>query len=156
MLVIGDGPERAALEARAQATGLADVIQFVGWQRPLHRWYEAMDLLLLPSRTEGLPNVVLEAMAMGVPTAATHVGGVGELIEHNVCGLLLPGHERHWAACLFDLLHDSAKRARFVAAAQRRVRDNFTFTQRMHRIMDLYDALLATAPAIQPQRRAAA
>lgn len=89
--LVGDGPMRPALEARAAALGIADRVRFHG-PKPhaeLPRWFRAADLFVLASRSEGVPNVVLEASACETPYVATAVGGVPE-VAHLGAGLLVP------------------------------------------------------------------
>lgn len=152
--LVGDGPDRRRLEAMTRQLKLDDRVRFHGWQADTRPWYEAMDLLLLPSRTEGMPNTVLEAMAMGVPVAATDVGGVADLLDHGRCGTLLTQDERTWAAPLLGLLSDAAGRAATAAAARRRVESLYTYDQRFRRVMAIYDDLLRL-PRQQVRRLAA-
>lgn len=83
LYVIGEGTERAALESRIARHGLADRVLLIGSrpQAELAEWYSAADLFCLASRREGCPNVVIEAMACGLPVVAADVGGVGELVS---------------------------------------------------------------------------
>ena len=88
LLVVGEGPDRALLQASAAALGLADAVRFVGVvpNTDLARWYSAADVLLLASSREGWPNVLLEAMACGTPVVASDVGGVREIVQTAVAG----------------------------------------------------------------------
>ncbi|MES2124543.1 MAG: glycosyltransferase [Gemmatimonadota bacterium] len=81
LLLVGDGEERAALEARARALGID--VRFAGTvpHAELATWYRAADLMVLPSRSEGIPNVLLEGLACGTPFVASDVGGVAELVQ---------------------------------------------------------------------------
>jgi glycosyltransferase involved in cell wall biosynthesis len=91
LVIVGQGPERRNLEERAHARGVAQRVSFAGVvpNDELARWYSAADVLVLASRREGWPNVLLEAMACGTPVVATGVGGVPEIIASHV-GVLLP------------------------------------------------------------------
>lgn len=80
LLLVGDGPEAEGLKRLAQSTGMTDRVHFAGWQGDVPAIVAASDLLVLPSRWEGLPNAVLEAMAAGKPVVATRTEGVGELL----------------------------------------------------------------------------
>ena len=142
VLIVGDGPERSALEATAREYGVRHAIRFAGWRQPINAWLEAMDILALPSRTEGMPNVVLEAMVMGVPVAATDVGGVDLLIEHDRTGILLDDDEQHWASALTQLLFDPEKRSRLASAARDHVEQHFSFAERTRQMLDVYDSVL--------------
>lgn len=92
LCLVGDGPLRQSLEARARAGGIADRIRFVGMvpQTDVARWVAAASLLCLPSRNEGTPNVVVEALASGVPVVASRVGGIPDLVREGESGLLVP------------------------------------------------------------------
>ena len=85
----GDGPCREALERRARERGVADQVTFLGERQDIPRLLEQADLFILPSLTEALPNSVMEAMAAGLPIIASHTGGIPELIEDDVTGLLV-------------------------------------------------------------------
>jgi glycosyltransferase involved in cell wall biosynthesis len=140
--LIGDGPMRKELEALARQLGVADAIRWWGWQAQAKPIYEMLDALLLPSHTEGLPNVVLEAMAMGVPVAATDVGGVGDLLNQGDAGVILGNDERVWASRIAPLLTDAGLRKTYTDIAHRRVRDTFGFQSRMQKVMGVYDRVL--------------
>jgi glycosyltransferase involved in cell wall biosynthesis len=89
LVIVGEGTERRALEKLAKETGLEKRIQFCGFRSDTARIYRSLDLLVLPSRHEGIPLTLLEAMAMGVPVVATKVGGMPEVVEDRVTGLLV-------------------------------------------------------------------
>jgi len=161
--IVGDGPERARLEAHVRELGLAHVVRFFGWRRDAREHYAAFDLLLLPSRTEGLPNVVLEAMACGVPVVAAEVGGVRELLDDGACGRIVNAENpAHWPDVLASLLNRPVHRRRFAEASRRRVVERYSFDARMRKVMAVYDELLGREPATltessaaTPRRRAA-
>lgn len=143
--LVGDGPERAKIEGLARELGVAEAVRFWGWQARVKPFYEVMDLLLLPSHTEGLPNVVLEAMAMGVPVAATDVGGVAELLEEGRCGVVLARDQTTWSKQLVPLLSQPQRRAALSRRARRRVEERYTFRRRMERVMAVYERVLGGA-----------
>lgn len=89
-VLFGDGPERERLQRQISAAGMKQTFILGGFRGDLDRFLPHFDLLALPSHTEGLPNVVLEAFAAGVPVAATAVGGTPEVIEDGVSGYLVP------------------------------------------------------------------
>ncbi len=91
LVMIGDGPDRAAIMQRIRSLGLADIVSLPGAvaHHELPDWFRAADLLCLPSHAEGVPNVVLEAMATGLPVVATCVGGIPEVLPAHA-GLLVP------------------------------------------------------------------
>lgn len=92
LTIVGDGPDRTRLEARAAALGLADVVTFLGYQSQpaVAEILEQSDMLVLPSFAEGVPVVLMEAMASRLPVIASRVAGIPELVEHGASGLLLP------------------------------------------------------------------
>lgn len=97
MLIVGDGPDLPMLKKEAEDLGIADQIVFVGMQKNVLPFFSAMDVIALPSFTEGLPIVILEAMSLGLPIVASAVGDIPVVIEHEVSGLLLrePFRQNH-------------------------------------------------------------
>ncbi len=147
--LIGDGPQREALGSLAAELGVSDAVRFWGWQPKPQRFYEAMDLLLLPSHTEGLPNAVLEAMAIGTPVAATDVGAVRQLLDHGHCGVILSQDEHTWPARISNLLVRPELRQHIATLAHTHVTNHYTFKQRMARVFDVYQKVLNTGPLTQ-------
>jgi glycosyltransferase involved in cell wall biosynthesis len=90
LVIVGDGPERETLEAATASLGLSDRVVFTGQVNNPQAYFEAADVLVNPSDSEGSPYVLLEAMAAGLPIVATAVGGVPELLENNESALLVP------------------------------------------------------------------
>jgi len=90
VLIVGDGPLRADLEAQAARLGVAHAVRFAGYQEDVVSAYAAMDVFVLPSRDEGFGLVFLEAMAVGVPVVGTRVIGSEDAVEDGVTGLLVP------------------------------------------------------------------
>lgn len=126
--LIGDGPDRAWLEARAAARGLSGAVRFLGY-RPPEAVAEALagaDVFVLPSFAEGVPVVLMEAMASRTPVVATRVGGVQELVEDGVSGLTVPpGDPAALEAALARLLDDPDLRARMGEAGRATVTAEF-------------------------------
>ncbi|MEM9606456.1 MAG: glycosyltransferase family 4 protein [Actinomycetota bacterium] len=124
LVVVGDGPQRIALEARAsEATA---PVRFVGPLDDVRPWYEAADVLVLPSRTEGMPAVVIEAGLCGLPVVATDVGGVGEVVEHGMTGLLV---EPTALRGLSEAIREAATRQHeWGTAATARCRERFSLS----------------------------
>lgn len=150
--LVGDGPLREDLQQQVIKDETNGRVRFWGWQRDARRYYEAMDMLLLPSHSEGLPNVVLEAMAMNVPVAATNVGGVGELLDQGRCGVILDNADTtHWADHIEPLIVSQPRREELARRARKRVEEHYSFAQRMQRVIDVYGRVL-DVPAL---RRAA-
>jgi glycosyltransferase involved in cell wall biosynthesis len=143
LVILGEGGERAALEALIGRLGRADRVRLAGYCADLPGWYEAMDVFALSSLREGLPNVLLEAMALEVPVVATRVAGVPRLVEHEANGLLVDsGSADALAGALDRLLGDPPLRERLARAGRRTVEGRYSFAARMRKIAALYDTLL--------------
>lgn len=111
--LIGDGPDRAALETQAQHLGLADYVKFLGYQNQdqVAAALHTTDTLVLPSFAEGVPVVLMEAMASGVPVISTHIAGVPELVRQGHTGFLIPpGDVPALQAAIDRILQDDAER----------------------------------------------
>ncbi|MGN6188364.1 MAG: glycosyltransferase [Conexibacter sp.] len=122
--LVGDGPSRAALERLAHRLGVRDAVAFAGaiGQDEIASWYARADAFCLPSFAEGLPVVLMEAMAMGLPVVASRITGVPELVEHERSGLLVtPGRADELADALARLAADPALRARLGRAGREAV-----------------------------------
>jgi glycosyltransferase involved in cell wall biosynthesis len=118
LVIAGDGPERGRLEAAVNALGLSERVIFAGHINNVRVFYAAADLLALPSHSEGSPNVLLEAMAAGVPIVATTVGGVPEIVEDSKSALLVSaGDPEALAAAIARLLTDKELARRLAADA---------------------------------------
>ena len=120
LVIVGDGPERDGLEAIARASGDNDRITFVGHVAEVQPFYATADVFVLPSHSEGSPNVLLEAMAAEVPIVATAVGGVPEIVVDEESALLVPPQNPPaLAAAIGRVLQDGslARRLTTVASA---------------------------------------
>lgn len=93
LVIVGDGPERGTLEAAAQSKAIDVDVIFTGQISDVLPFYAAADVFVLPSHSEGSPNVLLEAMAANLPIVATAVGGVPEVVENNESALLVPAND---------------------------------------------------------------
>jgi glycosyltransferase involved in cell wall biosynthesis len=119
----GDGPERPALENLARRLGVADRVKFLGDVEDVPRLLSTAHFFAHPSRSEGLSNAVLEAMAAGLPVVACPVGATGEIIEDGKNGILVPaGAPQDLAAAMRRLLSDAALRGRLGKAGWETVR----------------------------------
>ena len=140
-LVVGDGAERARLQDLAASLGLNGRVRWLGLRDDVPRLLAAADVMTLTSRYEGLPNVVLEAMAMGAAVVATDVGGCAELVEDGVDGrLVAPGDAAAVACAVEELLGSEPRRRAFVEAARARVLAEFSREAMVRRTCDLYAA----------------
>jgi len=137
-LLVGDGPLRAQLEARAAALGLGPSVRFLGARRDVPAVLALADVVVHPSLEEGFSNAILEAMAAARPVVASAVGGVPEAVVHEVTGLLTPpGDAEALAAAVVSLLGDPGRSAKLGAAGRQRVMDLFT----VGRMLRQYEAL---------------
>ncbi len=145
LLLVGDGPERESLERQARRLGLAHV-HFLGFRRDVPEILAASDLVVLPSRWEGMPNVVLEAMAAGRAVVATDVEGVRELFAPDgLEQVALPGDPQRFAEQMVRFLGDETLRNSLGAANQARVREHFSCAATVSAYERLYDELLGRA-----------
>ncbi len=145
LVVIGDGPLLGPLRRRAEALALSDRVELLGSlprAAALAR-LRSVDVLLLPSLWEGLPLTPLEAMAMGIPVVAHAVGGLKEIIEDGVSGVLIEGTDpASYAAAVRRLTAASALRTAIVARARRVVAERFSWSAAQRAYLDLYRAAL--------------
>src|SRR4029450_10904913 len=121
-LVVGDGALRAELETTARGLGIADRVRFLGLRHDVPGLLAGVDVLALTSRWEGLPNVVIEAMATGAVAVATDAGRCRELIGPGRTGVLVPpGRPDEVAAALLEVLGVPERAAAMALAARRRI-----------------------------------
>ena len=138
LLMIGEGELRARLEALAASLGVSHAVIWTGFRRDIPRLLAAMDVYVQPSANEGLPLSILEAMAAGKAIAATRIGGVVELIEDEVTGLLVPpGDPSALSAAILRLLADKALAERIGRVARSRVAHRFS----LQSMVKAYDVL---------------
>lgn len=144
--IIGDGQDRALLHDCCEKYRLTEHIVFTGYQDQLSDYYQMLDLLVLPSHSEGLPNTVLEAMSFGVPVLATAVGGVPEIIdEEKGNGVLVPPDDPDaLAQRMVELLKDDSERRAIGLRGQRSLLPRFSPDHRAGEIVGLYHELLRT------------
>jgi glycosyltransferase involved in cell wall biosynthesis len=145
-VIVGDGPDRAAVESEVRRLGLDSVVRLAGVRDDVPELLATADLFVLSSRSEGLPLSILEAMAAGLPVVASSVGGVPEVVVDGETGYLVPpGDPRSLAGAIERLLDDSALRRRLGAAGRIRVAERFDLASAQRAHLDLYRTLLAGA-----------
>ena len=143
LIIAGDGSERQALQALVDALGLSDRVRLVGFQSDLRPLYEAMDLFVLSSVREGLPNVLLEAMSLEVPVVATRIAGIPRLVADGENGLLVPaGDPAALAQAIRARLGSPELRSRLAAAGRRTIEERYSFAVRMQKVAAVYDELV--------------
>ena len=142
-LLVGEGPLRADVERAVRDLGLADTLYLAGYRDDADEMIAAADVAVLSSREEGLGSVLLDALLLGKPVAATRAGGIPDVVEHGVTGLLAPVSDPqalgdHIAA----LLTDRALAGRLGAAARSRVAE-FSVERMTDRTLAVYERVLA-------------
>jgi glycosyltransferase involved in cell wall biosynthesis len=148
----GDGRLREALLRQVSRHDLEGSFILRGHTRDLDTIFPCFDLFVLPSYTEGLPNVALEACAAGVPVVATAVGGTPEVVEDGVNGLLVPpGDAAALARRILDLADSDSLRAGMSRAGRQVVQTRFTFEEQARQYQELFEELGAPARARDPE-----
>ncbi len=141
--IAGDGPQWSVLEEKINALDCKDSIRLLGQISDPRDFYQAMDLFVLNSIREGLPNVILEAMAMETPVIATRIAGIPSLIQSGVTGQLVePSDQRGLELAIRSSIDDSARQQRFAKNARSLIESQFSFEVRMKKIAAIYDQLL--------------
>jgi glycosyltransferase involved in cell wall biosynthesis len=143
LLLVGDGDLQDDLEAKTLSLGLDKVVTFAGMRSDVPKILKALDVFVLPSWWEGMPNAVLEAMAAGLPVVATAVGGTPEVVVDGVTGLLVPPHDPDsLAQAIVRLLGDPDLRRRMGQAGQDRVGQQFSVEKMVEQTQTLYEQLV--------------
>jgi glycosyltransferase involved in cell wall biosynthesis len=149
LLIAGEGKEKGALETLITGLGRQAHVRLLGYRTDTQELFQAMDVFALSSIREGLPNVVLEAMALEVPVVATRVAGVPRLIRDGENGLLVePGSAEQLYGALERLRGDELLRRELAQAGRRTIEEKHSFTARMAKIAALYDQVLKRDPAV--------
>lgn len=152
----GEGALRGPLESRVQALGLADRVRLAGQVDEIGPLLTAADAVLLPSLWEGLPLTLLEAMIRGRAVVASAVGGVPEVVEDGVSGLLVPPGDAAALAAALAHVHARPREAEALGAeAMRRIRDEHTWARVVERFEAVYDEVLGLATFSPPGARGA-
>ena len=145
-VLFGEGPERASLQKQIHAAGLGQNFVLAGFRADLDRFLPHFDLLALPSYTEGMPNVVLEAFASGVPAVATAVGGTPEVIEDGISGYLVPAGDAETMAQRICLALENAEELPHMGRRGRLcVQEKFGFATQAEMYRELFDQLCPDA-----------
>ncbi|MCX8049622.1 MAG: glycosyltransferase family 4 protein [Methylohalobius sp.] len=145
LLIAGTGPERARLGSLAKELGIADHVTFTGQltHDQMRALYATADLMLNPSRIDNAPNVLLEAMASGVPIVSTNAGGIPCLVKHGTTALLVPVDDADaMAEAVLRLLGDAALRQHLTTNGYRRVKQHNSWEVVLARWIALYQKVL--------------
>jgi glycosyltransferase involved in cell wall biosynthesis len=142
LLIVGEGPERLRLEARARVLGLTPHMTLTGGLSA-EPYYGLADVFVLPSLSEGSPNVMLEAWATGVPVVATTAGGIPEMASHRKSALLVPpSNSAALAQALFEVLRDPGLASSLASEGQNLVRTRFVPETRARQLLEIYRGVL--------------
>jgi len=142
LTIYGEGPERAALESLANSLNLHDRVQYAGYVSNLECAYSNAGVFVLPSLSEGLPNVLLEAAARAVPIIATRVGGIPDLLVDGVHARLVePGSPAALRTAIEEYLASPEEFARMAQSAQQHVREEFGPERKAQRLLQIYRRL---------------
>jgi glycosyltransferase involved in cell wall biosynthesis len=142
VLIAGTGPFESRYRALSSLRGLERGVRFLGFRRDLPDVMAAADLVVLPSLAEAFGLVLAEALYLGVPVVASRVGGIPEVVDHEVDGLLVPPGDRDaLAGALVRVLEDGALRRRLAGAGRERVAGRFAFDRMVREYEQIYDEL---------------
>jgi glycosyltransferase involved in cell wall biosynthesis len=142
LALVGDGSERDRLIRLSQELDIASSVRFVGLSDRVIDWLHGADLFVLPSRSEGLSNALLEAMSCGLPTVATAVGGTPEVIEDGTNGLLVPANDDGALAdALLCLIENPDLARRLGNAARKTIGGRYSMEATVDRYIELYKRL---------------
>ncbi|HEX5421633.1 MAG TPA: glycosyltransferase family 4 protein [Gammaproteobacteria bacterium] len=146
VLGFGRGPLAGRLAKQVSANSLQRHVKLAGFRDDLASLLPGLDAVLHPARGEGMGVAVLEALSAGVPVVASRVGGIVDVIEHGVHGLLVePGDQRGWVGAVEQLLADPDARRRYGAAGRRRVQEQFSASRMAAGNLRIYEAVLGAA-----------
>jgi len=144
LVIVGAGPERARLEAAAESSGCKERVIFTGQVNDVRAFYATADVFVLPSHSEGSPNVLLEAMAANLPIVATSVGGVPEMVEDEESALLVPPNDPPAiATAIARLLTDRELAQRLTTNAATLVDGRFTPDNHLQSLIEIYREVIS-------------
>jgi glycosyltransferase involved in cell wall biosynthesis len=153
LCMVGDGPDRGAVEELAGELGIVRDCLFAGYQEEVGPFFAAFDVFVLPSGNEGTPVTAIEALAGGCPVVATRVGGVPDVVEDGVDGYLIePAAVQELAARLAELARDPELRTRMGAAGRERMQTRYAVDRLVDDVDRLYRELLerkGIAPSVR-------
>lgn len=146
LLIVGDGPQREALEARVNALGLGERVRFAGQCSNPEVWMQALDLFCLPSyANEGVPQAILQAMLTGLPIVTTPVGAITEAVQHESSALVVPPQNAAaLCAALTTLADDPVRAAELGRTARERAERNFSRESMLDKMEAIFQQAIAT------------
>ena len=144
-LLAGDGPLRGDVERLRDDLGLRETLHVLGYRTDADELLAAAKVATLSSREEGMGSVLLDALMLGKPIAATDAGGIPEVVEHDISGLIVPVGDPHaLGEAISRILDDETLATRLAAAARRRA-EQFSVTRMTDRTLEVYERVLATS-----------
>ncbi|SEN38333.1 glycosyltransferase [Lihuaxuella thermophila] len=147
LLIVGDGPKRAEYEALVEELGIAHKATFTGFvaNSEIPYYINQMDIFALPSYRESFGVAAVEAQACGVPVVVTNVGGLPEVVDHEVTGLIIPdNHPDHLVQAFKRLILDESLRKKLGANGVRFVQERYDWIENANRMVALYEKTLRT------------
>jgi glycosyltransferase involved in cell wall biosynthesis len=143
LLLVGVGPDEAELKELVESLNLSDAVVFTGFIKQMQPVYSEVDLVVQASSTEGLPNVILEAMLMRVPVIATDVGGTSEVVSNDQFGTLIePENDDLLFARIQEFLESPERFNKKLDAAESRIREHFDSDVRLMRMAEIYRSVI--------------
>jgi glycosyltransferase involved in cell wall biosynthesis len=147
LLVAGAGPFEEAYKSEVRALGCEDIVSFLGFRKDSADLMAAADLLILPSVAEAFGLVLAEALYIGTPVVATRVGGIPEIVDDGVDGVLVsPGDSKALADAITDLLGDSDERGRLAGRGREKIAMRFRFEEMVRSYEAVYTQLSSKIP----------
>lgn len=142
LLIVGDGPERAAIEAQIQNLGIESQVHLLGARKDVDHLLDLTDIFVLSSLWEGLPLAIIEAMGRAKPIVSTHVDGIAEIIQDQKQGLLVPpGNSAALAEAMMTLIKNSKIAVQLGATARKKVLDEYHIQKMIQQLEQLYSDL---------------
>lgn len=146
-VLVGDGPEQQRLETLRARLGLEGIVTMAGLQHDVKPYFGIATMVVMPSHSEGSPNVLLESMAAGVPVAATSVGGVPEIATNEETALLVePRNPEAMAGAIQRLLEDEALRIRLARNGKELAAEKYSPDAYRRSLVEIYESVLAQPP----------
>jgi glycosyltransferase involved in cell wall biosynthesis len=146
-VIVGDGELRSDLEARAARLGIEDSVVFAGFRNDVPEILRVFDVFVMSSYLEGLCTSIMDAMATGIPVVASDAGGIPEIVQNEVNGLLVPARKPSTLAeAILRMLNNPKEAAKFARAGRRTVEEKFTVDTMVEGNIPVYDELLKVTP----------